>query len=276
MEKDYARDNDQRVSRNGKSYRHREPAELPKPVPDKTGISDTRYDARDRLVELLKNTPISNHELLTNMGLYLRSVILAKILYLNELYERILPLPGVIMEFGCWWGSNLALFASLRSIYEPYNLYRRVIGFDTFEGYCGISEKDTDIIKEGSYGVLPEYLDHIRDVLDCQESDNVQSHIKKYEIIQGDVSETLPTYLDQNPETIVSIAYFDVGYYKPNKACLDAIRPHLIRGSVLAMDHLNSKIFPGETLAFREVFGLDRYKVLRSRYLPDRSYVIVE
>jgi len=250
--------------------------ELSKPAPDRTGVSDARYDARDRLVELLKNTPIPNNELLTNLGLYLRSVILAKILYLNELYERVLPIPGVIMEFGCWWGSNSALFASLRSIYEPYNLSRRVIGFDTFEGYRGFSEKDSDIIKEGSYSVRPEYLDHIRDVLDCQESDNVQSHIKKYEIIQGDVSETLPTYLDQHPETIVALAYFDVGYYKPNKACLEAIQPHLVRGSILAMDHLNNKVFPGETLAFREVFGLDRYRVFRSKYLPDRSYVIVE
>jgi hypothetical protein len=42
------------------------------------------------------------------------------------------------------------------------------------------------------------------------------------------------------------------------------------------MDELNSKEFPGETVAAREVLGLDRYRVVRSQFLPDRSYIVVE
>ena len=64
--------------------------------------------------------------------------------------------------------------------------------------------------------------------------------------------------------------------YEPTKKCLEAIKPHLVRGSILAMDELNSDEFPGETIALREVFGLDKYKIVRSRFLPDRSYIIVE
>jgi hypothetical protein len=45
---------------------------------------------------------------------------------------------------------------------------------------------------------------------------------------------------------------------------------------VLALDELNTPEFPGETLAFREVFGLDRYQLRRSRYLPDRTYLVVD
>ena len=38
-------------------------------------------------------------------------------------------MPGVIVEFGVWLGHDLALFESLRGVYEPYNYTRRIIGF---------------------------------------------------------------------------------------------------------------------------------------------------
>src|SRR5437879_5805823 len=75
--------------------------------------------ARNRQMELLRHTPLPPEELVTNLGLYLRSTVVAKILYLDELYTNIMHLPGVIMEFGCWWGANLALFSSLRAVHEP-------------------------------------------------------------------------------------------------------------------------------------------------------------
>src|SRR5262249_13793274 len=80
-----------------------------------------RLQSRVRQMELFRRTPLPPQELATNLGLYLRSTMVAKILYLDELYRQVLPLPGVVMEFGCWWGANLALFSSLRAVHEPYN-----------------------------------------------------------------------------------------------------------------------------------------------------------
>jgi hypothetical protein len=42
------------------------------------------------------------------------------------------------------------------------------------------------------------------------------------------------------------------------------------------MDELNSADFPGETVAFREAIGLDRHRLVRSRFLPDRTYVVID
>lgn len=39
--------------------------------------------------------------------------------------------------------------------------------------------------------------------------------------------------------------------------------PHLTRGSVLGFDELNCGEFPGETVAVREVLGLDRVALRR-------------
>jgi len=77
----------------------------------------------------------------------------------TDLYRRALDVHGVVMEFGVRWGSNLALFQSLRGIYEPYNYTRKIIGFDTFAGFPSVSEQDGDdaVIAPGAYGVSEGY-----------------------------------------------------------------------------------------------------------------------
>jgi len=239
--------------------------------------SEEQIESRKILLDLFKNTPIPDDEILVNLGLYWRSILLAKTLYLNELYQRILHIPGIIVEFGTWWGANLALFESFRSVYEPYNWTRRVVGFDTFEGYPSISPRDgnSPYVAVGGYSVTKGYEHYLKQVLDCHEKDNVLPHIPKYEIVKGDVVETIGEYLEQKPETIIALAYFDLALYEPTKKCLETIKPHLVRGSVLAMDELNSRDFPGETIAIREVFGLDKHEVFRSQFLPDRCYIII-
>lgn len=217
-------------------------------------------------------------QLLVNLALYMRSSVVAKMLYIDELYRLIVTIPGVVIEFGAWWGTNLALFEALRAIYEPYNYTRKVIGFDTFEGYPGISPKDgtTEHAREGGYAVTPGYLEHLSQILDYHQEENVMSHVKKYELVKGDASVTLRRYLDEHPETVIALAYFDMQLYEPTKACLQMIQPFLTKGSVIAMDELNCSEFPGETIAFKEVLGLSTSRLTRSRYLPDRTYLIVE
>jgi hypothetical protein len=234
--------------------------------------------ARQKLLDLFKQCPIPDEELLVNLGLYMRSSVVAKFLYVNELYQKIVHISGTIMEFGVWWGQNLALFESLRAIYEPYNYTRKVVGFDTFAGYSSISSKDgkSELVEEGGYSTIEEEEKYLAELLDYHEQENPMSHIKKYELVKGDATVTIGKYLKDHPETIIAFAYFDLGLYEPTKKCLEAIKSHITRGTLIAMDELNSWEFPGETLAFKEVFGLDKFKIVRSQFLPDRSYIIVD
>ena len=234
--------------------------------------------ARNRQMELFRQTPLPPQELATNLGLYLRSTGVAKILYLNELYTQVLPLPGVVMEFGCWWGANLALFSSLRAVHEPYNYTRRVVGFDTFAGYQSISDRDggSSLVTEGAYSVADNYVPHLEAVLDYHEAENPMSHIKKYELVAGDVTKTVPEYFRRHPECVVALAYLDMQLYEPTKAALQGILPHMVTGSVLAIDEMNCPEFPGETQAVEEVLGFRRHRFLRSKVLPDRTYVVIE
>jgi hypothetical protein len=243
-----------------------------------TRASPQQQEARRSLTDLFERSPLPRDQLLVNLGLYMRSSVLAKLLYVDELYQQIVRVPGVIMEFGVWWGQNLALFESFRAIHEPYNHSRKVIGFDTFTGYPAIGPEDgvSDVARVGTYGTSASYERYLTELLDYHQRENVTGHIKKYEIVAGDVTETIGEYLHDHPETVIALAYFDLQLYEPTRKCLEAIRPYLTRGSVVALDELNCAEFPGETQALRETWELDRYRLTRSRFLPDRTYLTID
>jgi hypothetical protein len=217
-------------------------------------------------------------QLLINLGLYMRSSALTKILFIDELYQNILNVPGVIMEFGVWWGQNLVLFENLRVIYEAFNYDRRVVDFDTFEGYPKLSDKDvkSETIKVGGYTVAQHYDDYLRERINFHEQENVLFYKGKHELIKGDATLTIDDYLQKYPETIISLAYFDMALYEPTKKCLESIRPHLIKGSIVVIDELNTNDQPGEMLALRDSWGLNTYKIRKSKFMPGRSYLIID
>lgn len=233
---------------------------------------------RQNLYKLFKERPMQDEELLVNLGLYMRSGALAKLLFLNEIYEKIIHIPGIICEFGIWWGQSLIFFENLRAVYEPYNYTRRIIGFDTFEGYTALTanDHDSEFVGDGAYTVAKEYENYLSELIDYHESENVMSHKKKHCLVRGDVTITASKYFDENPESIVALAFFDMALYEPTKAALLAIKPRLVKGSILAFDELNNHEYPGETKAFFEVLSGCSYHIYRSKYLPDRSYIIMD
>ena len=243
-----------------------------------TKSSAAQMQHRELLYRLFRERPMPEDQLLLNLGLYMRSSALAKVLFIHELYELIVNLPGVIMEFGTWWGQNLVLFENLRAIYEPFNQNRRIIGFDTFRGYRNLSARDrpSETIKIGGYSVSEHYQDYLEALLDFHEKNNVLANIRKHRVIKGNVIKTVPAFFGSNPETIVALAYFDMAVYEPTKACLDAIKPHLIPGSVVMLDEFNSRDYPGETVAFKESFSDMKFSVRRSKFMTDRTILVMD
>lgn len=240
--------------------------------------SDSETINSGKLLELFRETPIPDSEILSNLGLYIKRQDLTNILFKNELYQKALDVNGIIMEFGVRWGQNLALFESFRGIYEPYNYRRKIVGFDTFEGFPSVHGKDgdSDIVQVGAYSVTADYENHLKAVLECHEKESPISHIKKFELVKGDATIQLEKYLKNNPHTIISLAYFDFDIYEPTKKCLEIIMDYVTKGTVIGFDELNHPDFPGETVALREVLGLNKYKIHRSRYSSLQSYIVIE
>ena len=241
-----------------------------------SGSTTAEISNKGRLAAHLRVANIPDKEILDNLGLYLTRQTLSRINFMQSLYQLIVPVHGVIMEFGVRWGQNMALFSVLRGIHEPFNYNRRVIGFDTFEGFPSVSAEDGSAVQEGDYAVSAGWKEELEGILHFHEQNAPIPHKKKFDLVQGDATKTVPEYFKQHPETIVALAYFDFDLYKPTKDCLEAILPYLTRGTVLAFDELNCPEFPGETKALREVLGLSRYAIRRDPSNPLLSYCIVD
>jgi hypothetical protein len=240
------------------------------------GATPSEAQRKLDLVRKLKSAQIPDSELLDNLGLFLTRQTLSRINFMQQLYQLILPVHGVIMEFGVRWGQNLALFTSLRGILEPFNYNRRIVGFDTFKGFPQVASQDGPLVKAGDYAVTKEWINELDQILDNHNKGSPISHKKKHELVMGDATVTLPEWLGSHPETVIALAYFDFDLYEPTKKCLEAIQPYLTKGSVIAFDELNTPEFPGETIALREVLGLSRYSIRRDPSNPLTSYLIVE
>ncbi len=241
--------------------------------------SQEENNVRKQFTEHFKKCPIPDNELLSNLGLFLSSKNLARILYMDHLYKQIIDIQGCIVEFGTRWGQNISVFSALRGIYEPFNRHRKIVGFDTFTGFPKIGNKDSknhEIIKQGGFATTDNYVEYLTKVMEFQEKDNPMAHIKKFDIRIGDAVTEINKFLIAYPETIIALAYFDIDLYEPTKGCLETIIPHLTKGSILAFDELNDHDSPGETIALKEVLGLNNIRLKRYRYTSRISYFILE
>lgn len=240
--------------------------------------STAEKDVQKEFTAMLKETPIPDDEILANLGLYLTSKSLARILFFYEIYQKILHTHGVIMEFGVRWGQSISLLSALRGMFEPFNRHRKIIGFDTFEGFKGMNEKDGMNCRctDGSFSVSDDYETYLDGIISLQDAMNPIPHLKKYELVKGDAVQTIPEYFKRHPETIVSLAIFDFDIYSPTRVALEAIKPRLFKGSVLIFDELCDDIFPGETTALLESMSLSNLRIQRLPMTSRISYAVLD
>jgi hypothetical protein len=240
----------------------------------RTRMSAAEAAGRAAVGDLLRRSPVPDADLSKHLPLYLRREALADVLAADALYRRIIEVPGVVMELGVQWGRRLSLFTVLRELYEPYNFNRRVVGFDTFSGLPEPGPQDGDV-PSGAFAVGTAGEAHLAAVLDAHESEGPMGHIRRFELVRGDVRETLPDYLREHPETVVALAYFDLDLFEPTRAGLRLLRERLVSGSVLAFDDFGRDAYPGETLAVLEHLDLPRTRLRKLSFHPYPAYLVV-
>ena len=196
---------------------------------------------------------------------------LAKFLARVEIFRRILNVNGSIVECGVLHGGGLLTYAKLSSLLEPSNHTRKIIGFDTFEGFPSVHKKDGNASEHTKVGgLVGSNLEDVQRAVSLYDANRPIAHIPKVELVKGDLCKTARSYVDENPHLVVSLLYLDVDLYEPTKAALEAFVPLMPKGALIAFDELNAKIFPGETKAVDEVLGLRNLKIER---FPFDSYV---
>ena len=88
--------------------------------------NENEKKVRNEFLQLFKNCPIPDDEIIPNLGIFLSSKNIARILFMHHLYTQIIDVPGIIVEFGTRWGQNLSLFAAMRGIYDTFHRHRKI------------------------------------------------------------------------------------------------------------------------------------------------------
>lgn len=87
-----------------------------------------------------------NMDKFRNFAKFIPHQILSVFLAKNAFFGDILNVNGLIIECGVFLGGGVLTWTNLSSIYERYNNIRRFVGFGTFTGFAGLSEKTKAIM----------------------------------------------------------------------------------------------------------------------------------
>ena len=231
-----------------------------------------------------KNKNESTIEKLQNFPKYVPEKNLISFLSKSELFKKILNIHGAIIEGGVLFGGSTMAWAHFSSIYEPINLTRKIIGFDTFKGFPGFHKKD----KPGEFGGKAGEFSKVGDwssnsykdlqeciqIFDMLRFKNHHNKVELVKLIKGDFVKTSKKFLKDNPHLVVALLYLDFDLYKPTKMALDLFYERIPKGGIIAFDQLNYKIAPGDTVATLESIGLGSHKVQRFYWDPMLSYIV--
>lgn len=208
-------------------------------------------------------------EIADQFGLYSGVQTIATRLAVYEILKLTVSIPGNIVEFGSWKGSNLLFMAKVLNILQP-NTLKKVLCFESFEGLQSFDEKDQVDINQlrGKYKGDENIL---RKMITLFEMDDW------VEIIKGDALKTIDVFENNNPHMIFSLAYIDFDLYAPVKKALDFLEKRMSRGGIIVFDEGNSDNWKGEGIAMNEFLEKNRdYKMKTINFARQPTLYLVK
>ena len=233
---------------------------------------------RLNLEEYYSSSVGTNVEKLENFCKYVPRSSLNRFLCKYEIFKKVLPVHGSIIECGVYHGGGLLAWAQLSAILEPINYQRKIIGFDTFSGIPHISEEDkiAQSIESKVGGLAADSYQDLHHCIQLFDSNRPLNHISKVILVKGDIKETIPQYLKENPHTVVSLLYLDVTVFEPTVVALKHLVPRIPKGGIIVFDELNSEFWPGETTAVVREMGIDNLRIQRVPFGTYISYAVID
>lgn len=250
-----------------------------KPVEVSGGLrTGAEQEEASRNKRCFERNPTSWELKIDNFPKYARRQMLTRFLAHYEIFKRILTVKGSVVECGVNHGFGLMTWAKLSAILEPVNLMRRVYGFDTFEGFPGLSKQDlTPASKHVKAGDLAaDSFEELTELAAIYDSTRFLGHVQKIELIRGDATKTIPQFVLEHPHVVVSLLFLDFDIYEPTKAALEAFLPRMPKGAIVAFDELDNPLWPGETVAMIEAHSRRPLRVERLEWDPYIGFAVLD
>jgi len=191
-----------------------------------------------------------------------------------DLFKKVLEVQGAIVECGVHKANSLFLYYHLSSCLEPYNFNRKIIGFDSFEGFRSITSNDDKKLIESD--LSDTSFENISAWAKLHDLNKAISHIPKIELVKGDATQTIPKFVEENPHLIIALLYLDFDLYAPTSVALKHLLPLVPKGGIVGFDEINCKKFQGETIALKEHLTVAKISLRKFYYDPWVSYYVIE
>lgn len=194
---------------------------------------------------------------------------MAKVMAHYELFKKTVDIPGSIVECGVFKGASFVRFAAFRELLcNP--TAKKMLGFDAFGPFPQTSfdldqkPREKFIDDSGEEGIGKEQLEEVL---------QQKGIFNNIELIKGDLTKTLPEYIEAHPELRISFLNIDVDIYEPTKACLDLLYDRMVKGGVVLLDDYVSA-FPGANKAVEEFLSDKNVEVKRFPFSVTPCYFI--
>lgn len=186
----------------------------------------------------------------------------------TELFKLTLEVPGDIAELGVFRGGGLMTWANLLEAWCVGDRTKTVYGFDNWQGFTGFAPEDGPQVPAAhkvTGGFDPSaFRRELESALAAFDADRFVPWKPRVKLIDGQIEESVPRFVEENPGVRFSLVHFDCDLYAPTKAALQALWPRVARGGVLLFDEYGIPDWPGETRAVDEFLAAHPAAQLRT------------
>lgn len=192
---------------------------------------------------------------------------LNKMLAHYELYKMITSIPGHIFELGVYKGASLVRFCTFRDALEN-DYSRKIVGFDAF------GEFPTDNLEmHDDLAFIEKFEDAGGQGLGEEEVEDVLSSkgFENFNLVKGNVFDTLPKYLSANPETRLALLHLDMDVKEPTDFALELLYERVVPGGIIVFDDYNA--VAGETISVDEFVAKYKIKLEKLPFYNVPTYV---
>lgn len=189
---------------------------------------------------------------------------IARLLARYELYKKVQKTKGDIVECGVFKGNSLLQFAYFNQIFKTK---KKLVAFDTFKFNPGTNYKPdkkriAKFIKQaGKKSITKNKLEKLLK----------KKGIQNFELIQGNIQQTAPKYIKNNPKTKISLLHIDVDTLEATETILEYLAPKVTKNGIIIFD--NYKVFKGETKVANEFIEKTGQVVSRLKWVKVPAFI---
>ncbi|MCR9254922.1 MAG: hypothetical protein NXI16_02370 [Alphaproteobacteria bacterium] len=210
--------------------------------------------------------------LLYNFPRVTRTQEITKLFTLLDLYKKIENVHGCIIEIGVLDAFNIIALGHISEIFEHRNYTRKIYGFENFAGYVNRVE-GVDLYPEKE--CKPYSRDLVYESVDLFNRSITFNQMKKVEIVEGNVEDTIGPFLEENPHIVCAMLVLHISLYKPELAALKALWPRMPKGAVVMMGSLGWDSSAAHQV-LQDTLGIGNIRLERLNYTTKLSYFVKE